>query len=119
MGTKRPRQDSHRKIEQEKTEPADKSMRITIKNDSKPSETKPNAGSTEAELPVPPASKIIKIRDHLKNERIPVRNQLIPQIPAKILRIPPILGLKMKTGDKNWSNALKQRKTSKLRRTKD
>jgi len=65
--------------------------------------------------------KIIKRKNchHLKNEKIPVRNQLIPQIPAKILRIPPILGLKMKTGDKNWSNALKQRKTSKLRRTKD
>merc|ERR1712008_414016 len=59
--TKRPRQDSHRKIEQEKTEPVDKSMRITIKNDSKPTETKPNAGPTEAELPVPPASKKIKV----------------------------------------------------------
>ena len=43
------------------TESADKSMRITIKNDSKPSETKPNGGPTEAELPVPPASKKIKV----------------------------------------------------------
>jgi len=67
---KRPRQDSHRK-EQEKPEP-DKSMRITIKNETKPTETKISAAPPPSLPPpatVPPLAKKIKVEKGLSGSQ--------------------------------------------------
>merc|ERR1711971_747834 len=67
---KRPRQDSHRR-EQEKTEP-DKSMRITIKNETKPTETKSSVAPPPSLPPpatVPPLAKKIKVEKGLSGSQ--------------------------------------------------